>query len=230
MKPHLRKCWVIPAEQNGQFVAQMEDILDLYLLPYDPSIPLVCMDEQPSQLVKEIKQPIKAEPGRPERFDYEYERNGTANIFMFIEPLAGRRHVSVRENKTGLDWAEEIRDLLEVRYPQAERIRLVCDNLNTHKIGSLYEAFPPEKARQLARRLEIHYTPKHGSWLNVAEIELSVLTRQCLKRRIPDIETLHSETKAWECKRNENQKGVDWQFTTEDARIRLKRLYPKIQS
>lgn len=206
----------------------MEDIIELYCQSYDPKIPLVCMDEQPRQLIKETRQILPIEPGKPERVDYEYERNGTANIFMFVEPLGERRYVSVRERKTASDWAEEIEMLLQ-SYPEAERIRLVCDNLNTHKIGSLYETFPPEEARQMAKRLEIHYTPKHGSWLNIAECELSVLTKQCLNRRIPDIETLCNETKAWEHNRNKQQKGVDWQFKTEDARIKLKRLYPQIQ-
>lgn len=230
MKPHLRKYWVIPPEQNGEFVARMEDIIDLYCQSYDPKIPIVYMDEQSRQLIGETKQIIPAEPGKPERTDYEYERNGTANIFMFTEPLGTQRYVSVTERRTASDWAEEIRKLVEVRYPEAERIRLVCDNLNTHKIGSLYETFAPEEARKIAKRLEIHYTPKHGSWLNIAEIELSALTRQCLDRRIPDIETLRNETKTWERRRNEQQKGVDWQFTNEDARIKLKRLYPKFNS
>lgn len=207
----------------------MEDVLELYHLPYDAQIPLVCMDEQPVQLIKERRKPLPAEPGKPARVDYEYERNGTANVFIFTEPLNGRRHVNIRERKTGLDWAYEIKNLLEVHYPEAERIRLVCDNLNTHKLGSLYEAFPPGVARQLAKRLEIHYTPKHGSRLNIAEIELSALTTQCLDRRIPDIQTLGKETTAWEKRRNEQQKGVDWQFTTKDARIKLARLYPLIK-
>lgn len=230
LKPHISKYWVIPPQHNAEFVANMEDILELYCLSYDPHIPLVCMDEQPCQLIKETRQSIPAEPGKPERIDYEYERNGTANIFMFVEPLGGSRYVSVRERKTGKDWAEEVRNLLEVRYSEAKRIRLVCDNLNTHKLASLYEAFPPEQARELAKRLEIHYTPKHGSWLNIAESELSVLTRQCLNKRTPDIETMRTKVEAWEQGRNELQKGVDWQFKTEDARIKLKRLYPQIQS
>jgi DDE superfamily endonuclease len=222
--------WVIPPEHSGEFVAHMEDVLDVYQMPYDPQVPMVCMDEQPVQLIKETRQPLPAAPGKPEKVDYEYERNGTANIFMFTEPLNGTRHVHVTEHRTAVDWANEIRDLLEVRYPEAARVRLVCDNLNTHGIGSLYEAFPPEQARRLASRLEIHHTPKHGSWLNIAEIELSVLTMQCLDRRIPDIETLTKETQQWEQRRNESQKGVDWQFSTLDARIKLKRLYPQIQS
>jgi hypothetical protein len=207
----------------------MEDILDLYCLPYDPNIPLVCMDEQPRQLIKETRRALPAMPGRPRRVDYEYERNGTANIFLFVEPLVGWRHVNVREHRTGVDWAHEVQKLLEVHYPQAPLVRLVCDNLNTHKIGSLYEAFQPKQARLLAKRLDIHYTPNHGSWLNIAEIELSALSRQCLKRRMPDISTLRHETNSWGQTRNENQKGVDWQFTTNDARIKLKNLYPQVQ-
>jgi hypothetical protein len=222
--------WVIPPEQSGEFVAHMEDVLEVYHQPYDPQAPLVCMDEQPVQLIKEVRQPLPAEEGKPERYDYEYERNGTATIFMFTEPLQGVRSVSVRAHKTALDWATEIQHLLDIQYPAAARIRLVCDNLNTHGIGSLYEAFPPEQARGLAARLEIHYTPKHGSWLNIAEIELSALTLQCLDRRLPDLETLREETKQWEQKRNAAQKGVDWQFSTHDARIKLIRLYPQMQS
>ena len=222
--------WVIPPKHSGAFVAHMEDVLEVYQLPYDPQVPMVCMDEQPVQLIKETRQPLPAAPGKPEKVDYEYERNGTANIFMFTEPLNGTRHVRVTEHRTAVDWANEIRDLLEIRYPEAARVRLVCDNLNTHGIGSLYEAFPPEQARRLASRLEIHHTPKHGSWLNIAEIELSVLTMQCLARRLPDMETLTKETQQWEQRRNASQKGVDWQFSTLDARIKLKRLYPQIQS
>lgn len=222
--------WVIPPGHSGEFVAHMEDILELYQLPHDPQVPMVCMDEQPVQLIKETRQPLPAAPGQPEKVDYEYERNGTANIFMFTAPLNGTRHVHVTEHRTAVDWANEIRDLLEVRYPEAARVRLVCDNLNTHGIGSLYEAFPPAQARRLASRLELHHTPKHGSWLNIAEIELSVLTMQCLDRRIPDLETLTKETQQWEQRRNASQRGVDWQFSTLDARIKLKRLYPQIQS
>ena len=220
---------MIPPEHNAEFVARMEEVLDLYCSPNDPEIPLVCMDEQPVQLVKETRTPIPAGPGHPERVDYEYERGGTANVFMFVEPLGGWRCANIREHKTRVDWATGIKELLEVHYPDAKRVRLVMDNLNTHGIASLYEAFAPEEARRLARRLEIHHTPKHGSWLNIAEIELSVLTRQCLDRRMGDIETLRRETKAWERNRNEWQKGVDWRFTNDDARIKLKRLYPQIQ-
>lgn len=222
--------WVIPPEQSGEFVAHREDVLEVYPRPYDPQIPLVCMDEQPVQLLQEVRQPLPVVEGQPERYDYEYERNGTANIFMFTEPLSGVRTVSGRAHKTAIDWAAEVQQLLDTRYPEAERIRLVCDNLNTHGIGSLYEAFPPEQARGLASRLEIHYTPKHGSWLNIAEIELRALSLQCLDRRIPDLETLIDETKQWEQRRNAAQKGVDWQFSTHDARIKLKRLYPQMQS
>jgi DDE superfamily endonuclease len=222
--------WVIPPEQSGTFVAPMEDILELYHTPYDPQVPMVCMDEQPVQLIKETRQPRPAEPGNPARYDDEYERNGTATIFMFTEPLSGVRTVRVREHKTAIDWATEVKPLLDTHYPEADRLRLVCDNLNTHGLGSLYEAFPPEQARALAARLEIHHTPKHGSWLNIAEIELSALTLQCLDRRMPDIATLREETKQWEQRRNASQKGVDWQFSTHDARIKLKRLYPQVQS
>ena len=229
MKPHLRKCWVIPPEKNAEFVACMEDVLDLYCLAYDPEIPLVCMDEQPLQLIKEIKEPLPMQPGETLKYDYEYERNGAANNFMFTEPLGSWRKVNIRERKTMIDWAHEIKELLDIDYPNVKKVRLVCDNLNTHKIASLYEAFEPQEARRLAQRLEIHYTPKHGSWLNVAEIELSVLTNQCLRRRIPDLQTLKNETKSWERDRNANQKSIDWQFITDDARIKLKRLYPQIK-
>jgi len=225
----LRKCWVIPPEQNAAFVANMEDVLEIYKRPYNSAVPVVCMDEQPTQLIKETRKEIVIEPGKLQRVDYEYERNGTAENFMFTEPLGSWRKVNVREHRTAIDWAYEIRDLLNEDYPEAEKVILVCDNLNTHKIASLYEAFEPKQARQLAERLEIHYTPKHGSWLNVAEIELSVFTEQCLSRRIADIETLREEAKAWYCERNAKQKSVDWQFTTEDARIKLKRLYPQIK-
>jgi hypothetical protein len=208
----------------------MEDVLDIYSLPYDPDIPMICMDEQPRQLIKEVRKTIPPKQGKPARIDYEYERNGTANIFMFTEPLGEWRHVEVTERRTSVDWAQQIRSLLDVFYPDAKSIRLVMDNLNTHKIASLYEAFEAQEARRLAKRLEIHYTPKHGSWLNIAEIELSALTKQCLDRRIPDIETLRKEVEVWERNRNNKQKGVDWQFTTENARTKLKRLYPQYQA
>ncbi len=183
------------------------------------------MDEKPYQLLDETRAPIPMKPTKPLREDAEYVRNGTCSIFIFTEPLAGWRHVSVRPQRTRVEWAEQVRDLLDVHYPEAPKVRLVMDNLNTHSIASLYQAFEPKVALRLAKRLEIHYTPKHGSWLNVAEIELSVMTRQCLGRRIPSLEDLAHELTAWEAGRNASQKGVDWQFTTEDARIKLKRLY-----
>lgn len=220
---------MIPPHHDAQFVAQMEEVLDLYQLPHDPKVPLITMDEKPVQLVAETRKPIAASPGKAQKYDYEYERKGTACLFLFTEPLSGFRTVSVREQRTAVDWAHEIKDLLEIHYPEAERVRLVCDNLNTHRISSLYEAFPADVARSLARRLEIHYTPKHGSWLNIAEIEISALSTQCLDRRIQDIETLRIQTTAWASRRNERQKGVDWRFTTKDARIKLKRLYPQIE-
>ena len=208
----------------------MEDVLDIYCLPYNDRVPVICMDEQPTQLLKETRIPVPVAPGKPAQYDFEYERNGTVVNFMFTEPLGGWRKVSVRQRRTITDWAQEIKDLLEKDYPGAEKVILVCDNLNTHKMASLYETFKPEEARQLAKRLEIHFTPKHGSWLNIAEIELSVLTKQCLCRRVPDIESLQKETKAWQCQRNSKQKSVDWQFTTNDARIKLKSLYPQIKA
>jgi len=209
-------------------VAAMEDVIDLYHEPYDADRPLVCMDEQPRQLIRETRIPVPATRGRPAREDFEYEREGTANLFLVVEPLAGWRHIEVTERRTSVDWAHQIRWLLDERYPAVKQVRLVCDNLNTHKIASLYEAFEPEEARRLARRLDIHYTPKHGSWLDIAEVELSALSHQCLDRRIPDASTLRSEVAAWEQDLNSRQRGVDWRFTTKDARIKLKRLYPQI--
>ncbi len=217
---------MIPPERNAAFVAAMEDILDVYQRPYDASRPVVNMDEHLVQLVKETRFGVATRPDSPQRFDYEYERNGTAVNFMFTEALSGWRKVSVRQRKTARDWAHEIKALLDIHYREAETVVLVCDNLNTHKPAALYKAFPPEEARRLARRLEIHYTPKHGSWLNIAEIELSVLSSQCLKERIPDIESLKEQTSAWMNDRNNKCQTVDWRFTTDDARIKLKRLYP----
>jgi hypothetical protein len=205
----------------------MEDILYLYERAYDDRFPVVCMDEQPVQLIGETRLPLPMLPGQVRRYDYEYQRNGTAVNFMFTEPLASWRKVNVRLTKTMIDWAHEVRMLLDVDYPDAVKVILICDNLNTHKIGSLYEAFSPPEAKRLRDRLELHYTPKHASWLNVAEIELSLLTRQCLQRRIPDLPTLQQQTQMWYQRRNGNQKSVDWQFTSEDARIKLKRLYPQ---
>ncbi len=204
--------------------------MDLYQQPFNKDYPVVCMDEKPYQLLNEARVPIPMKLGKPERRDSEYVRHGTCSIFIFTEPLAGWRHTSVRERRTRIDWAHEIKELLDVHYPDAVKVLLVLDNLNTHTIASLYEAFDPATARRLAKRLELHYTPKHGSWLNIAEIELSAMTRQCLGRRIPAIEQLSLELTEWESARNINQKGVDWQFTTDDARIKLRRLYPQFKS
>jgi len=207
----------------------MEDVLDVYHRPYDEKRPVVAVDEASKQLVGEAVQPIPAQPGQPERFDYEYVRNGTANLFMISEPLAGWRHVMVTERRTAKDFAEVVRWLAEDVYPEAERVVLVMDNLNTHKLASLYEAFEPEQARRIAERIEVHHTPRHGSWLNVAEIELSVLSRQCLDRRIESVDELREELEPWYEERNDRAVGVKWRFTAEDARIKLRRLYPAIE-
>ena len=207
----------------------MEDILDVYQQPRDPRRPLVCMDEQSKQLIKETRTPRRTAPGHPARVDYEYERAGTANVFMFVAPLEGRRHVDVTKRRTAVDWAHQIRRLVDVDYPDAAVIRLVMDNLNTHTTASLYAAFPPDEARRIARKLDIHYTPKHGSWLNIAEIELNALTRQCLRRRIGDLPKMRREVDAWQTHRNATQVGVNWRFTTDDARIKLRTLYPKTE-
>jgi DDE superfamily endonuclease len=204
----------------------MEDVLDVYHRPPDPSRPLVCLDEASKQLIGEVAEPVPAGPGQPARVDYEYVRNGTANLFMISEPHAGWRHVEVTDRRTAVDFAEVVRALVEEVYPEAEKVVLVMDNLNTHKLASLYEAFPPEQARRIAERLEVHHTPKHGSWLNMAEIELSVLARQCLDRRIETKEELKREVAAWEDERNGRGVVIRWQFTTADARIKLRRLYP----
>lgn len=229
LKPHRSKYWVIPPEENAEFVACMEDVLEVYQRPYDPAHPVVCLDEQPTQLIGETRQPIPMEPGQPQRFDYEYERLGTACNFMITEPLAGWRKVNVRDTRTAVDLAQEVKELLDVDYPDAKKVVLVWDNLNTHVPASLYKAFEPAEARRLVERLEIHYTPKHGSWLDIAEIELSVFTRQCLGRRISDIATLRSEAKAWSAHRNAAHTGVNWHFTNDKARTKLKRLYPQVK-
>ena len=221
--------WCIPPEQNAAFVCAMENVLETYTRPYDPKRPVVCMDETSKQLVKETRVSIPLAAGRPERFDYEYERNGTANVFMFCEPLRGWRLASVTERRTRTDWAEQIKQLLDVHYSKAQKVTLVMDNLNTHDVASLYEAFSPGEARRLIERLEVVYTPKHGSWLNVAEIELGVLNRQCMGRRVADKATLIDEVNAWQKDRNNRTAKIDWQFTTADARIKLKRLYPQVQ-
>jgi hypothetical protein len=207
----------------------MEDVLEVYTRPTDPDQPLVCFDELSKQQVKEVRMPIPAAPGQPERCDYEYERNGTSNLFMFFAPLQGWRHVKVTDRRTAIDCAHCLRDLVDVHFPDAPRITLVMDNLNTHVLASLYKVFPPAEARRIWERLEVHYTPKHGSWLNMAEIELSVLARQCLDRRIPDQATLQQEVAAWEAERNARGIIADWRFTTDDARIKLKRLYPVVE-
>ena len=205
----------------------MEDVLDVYARPYDATRPMVCMDETNKQLLEEVREPLPMKPGQPARSDNEYRREGVANLFMFFEPLAGWRRVNVTDRRTRHDWAEAMRELADVHYPHAEKIVVVLDNLNTHDAASFYEAFSAPEAHRLAHRFEFHYTPKHGSWLNMAEIELSVLGRQCLDRRIPDKQALSAEVSAWEAKRNHDAVKVDWQFTTDDARIKLKHLYPK---
>ena len=206
----------------------MEDVLDVYEMPYNPSVPVVCMDEKPYQLLGEARESWAMRPGDNRKVDSEYVRNGTCSIFAFIEPLGGKHHVSVREHRTAVDWAEEIKYLVDEMYPNAEKIILVMDNLNTHKPSSLYKKFKPEEARRIIKKLEIHYTPKHGSWLDIAEIELNVMTRQCLNRRIDSIEKLTSELAAWEKERNENHAKVNWHFRTKDARVKLISLYPDI--
>jgi len=223
--------WVIPPEANGEFVACMEDVIEVYSRPYDKSVPVVVMDEQPVQLLKETRKPIEATLNHPKRVDYEYERAGTAQLFLFAEPKIGWRSAKVRKQKTKIDWAKEIKVLIDSRYQEAEKVILVCDNLNTHTKGAFYEAFAPDVARSLAQKIEFHHTPKHGSWLNIAECELSSLTRQCLKdRRIESIESLQEETKTWANSTNEKQRAVDWQLTIDGARMKLKSLYPIILS
>ena len=220
---------MIPPDEDAAFVAAMEAVLEVYQRPKDARFPLVAMDERPVQLLEHLRPPIAMKPGRIARTDYEYRRPGSVSAFMFTAPFQGWRRVSIRERRTSIDWAEEVKHLLDEVYPDAQRVTLVCDNLNTHKIASLYKAFPAEEALRLSSRLEIVYTPVHGSWLNIAEIELSVFSRQCLNRRIPDIETLRAETEAWQIHRNQTANTVDWRFTTQDARIKLKRLYPQTQ-
>ena len=219
---------VIPPEADAEFAAHMEVVLDTYALPHDPRVPVLCMDEQPMQLLKETRTPIAATKAHPERVDYEYERAGTANVFLFCEPLAGWRQATVREHRTKVDWAREVAALLRTKYKDATKVILVCDNLNTHTAGAFYEAFPADEGRALVKRLEFRHTPKHGSWLNIAENELSALTRQCVGgRRFGTIEELRAEALAWSAAVNAKQRGIDWQFRIDDARIKLKSLYPK---
>ena len=228
-KKHL-EYWVIPPEANAEFVAHMEDVLDVYSRPYDANVPVLCMDEQPVQLVEEVRKPIAATKNHPKRVDYEYKRKGVANIFMFAEPLACWRQVSVRTKKTKIDWATEMAVLLEGRYAKCDRVIIVCDNLNTHTVGAFYEVFKPSRARELVSRLDFHYTPKHGSWLNIAENELSCVTSQCVSgRRIGSEQKLRKETSAWHTEINEQQRGVEWQMQVDDARVKLKNIYPKIK-
>ncbi len=207
----------------------MEDVLDVYKRPYNPAFPVVCLDETNRQLIEETRKAIPVRPGRAKRTDYEYRRRGVVNLFMMFEPLKARRHVKLTERRTRKDWAECIRDLVDVHYPKAKKIVLVEDNLNTHTIGSLYEAFSPDEARRLAKKLELHYTPKHGSWLNMAEIELNVLIKQCLNRRIDTMAEMQAEVEAWQTRRNNMNATINWQFTTDEARVKLKRLYPTLE-
>ena len=228
-KPHLKKCWCIPPDHSAAFVAAMEDVLTVYSRPYDEDYPVVCMDEKPIQLFANARKGFRSKNGRTEYEDYEYIRNGTASIFLFTEPLNGWLYAYAEEHRTREDWARKIEWLLDTQYPSAKKVVLVMDNLNTHTIASLYQTFKPERALELASRLEIHFTPKHGSWLNIAEIELSALGRQCIgSQRIPDLEALNALLEPWYVDRNKKQRGVDWQFTTDDARVKLKRLYPII--
>ena len=219
---------MIPPKANAGFVAAMENVLDVYTRPHDPNRPLVCLDETSKQLTRETRTPIPMKSGREARHDYEYERAGVASLFMLFAPLEGWRDVAIRDRRTAIDYAHILRDLADFHFPTAEKIILVQDNLNTHKPASLYEAFPPDEARRIAQRFEWHYTPKHGSWLNIAECELSVLARQCLGRRIPDKDTLKAEVDAWATNRNSQNAKTNWRFTTEDARTKLIRLYPQI--
>ena len=229
LKPHRKRQWVIPPEANAGFVAAMEDVLETYQRPRDPDRPLVCLDETSKQLIIETRAPIPAKPGQPARHDYEYERNGVANLFMMFAPLEGWRRIEVTDRHAAADYAHVLKELSDVDFPTAEKIVLVQDNLSTQTPASLYAAFPAPEARRLVNRFEWHYTPKHGSWLDMAESELAVLTTQCLSRRIPDKETLEREVAAWESHRNKHHAKADWQFTTENARVKLRRLYPQFE-
>lgn len=228
LRPHLNSYWCIPPQEDAEFVAHMEDILDVYRLPYDPKYPVWCMDEKPYQILGDSREPLPMRPGDITKIDSEYVRNGTVSVFCFIQPHSGRIEHSVEETRTAVDWAEKIKFLVDELDPDAEKIVLVMDNLNTHSTASLYKAFPPEEARRIAKKLEVHYTPKHGSWLDIAEIGINIMTRECLDRRIPDIESLRQELKAWNDAYNEAPAPVNWQFTALDSRIKLKKLYPDI--
>ena len=222
--------WCIPSKEDADFVACMEDVLDVYELPYDPMYPVVCMDEKPYQLLDNVRQPLPVRPGDNQKTDSEYKRNGTCSIFAFVEPLGGRHHVSVHEHRTAIDWAMEIKYLPDEMFPDAKKIILVMDNLNTHKAASLYKAFPPSEARRIIKRLEIHYTPKPGNWLDMAEIELNVMTRQCLSRRISTLDKLKCELSAWELECNRDTAKIQWHFQTGDAQEKLISLYPTLSS
>ena len=222
--------WCIPPKESAEFVANMEDILDIYEMPYNPELPVVCMDEKPYQCLGDVREALPLRPGDNQKIDSEYVREGTCSIFIFTEPLRGWRHSNVRKTRTALDWAEEIKYLLTECYPDHSKIILIMDNLNTHVIASLYKKYPSREARSYAKRLEIHYTPKHGSWLNIAEIELNVMTRQCLARRLDSISKVQQELVAWEKMRNEDCGKVLWHFTTPQARTKLLSLYPKFES
>jgi transposase len=226
LKPWLKTQWCIAPKANAEFVYHMEDVLEVYTRPYDPRYPQICMDEISKQLLKDTRERLAIQEGQPERVDYEYKREGVCNVFLACEPLGGKRMLQVSDRRTKTDWACFVRELIDGEYRHAEKIVLVMDNLNTHTPSSFYEAFPPEEARRLTEKLEIHYTPKHGSWLNMAEIELSVLARQCLAERIESKQQLQHHVAAWQERRNQVQATINWRFTTADARIKLKRLYP----
>jgi transposase len=221
--------WCIPPEADAEFVCAMENVLAVYTRPEDSQRPVVCLDEKSKQLVGQTVTPVAAQPGQPERHDYEYERHGTANLFMMVEPLRGWRHVNVTTRRTKVDFALQVKDLVDVHYPRAVKITLVMDNLNTHKMSSLYETFAPEEARRLIDKIEVVHTPKHGSWLNMAECELSVIEKQALGDRIGDEQELRKRIDLWQNDRNQRTKGIDWRFQTDHARIKLKHLYPKIE-
>ena len=228
IRPHLSAYWCIPPQEDAEFVAHMEDILDIYQLPYDPKHPVWCMDEKPYQLLNHSRKAIPMRPGNIEKIDSEYKREGTVAIFCFINPHTGKILHSVEETRTAVDWAEKIRYLVDEVEPDAEKIILVMDNLNTHTIGSLYKAFPPEEARRIAKKLEVHYTPKHGSWLDMAEIEIGIMSRQALGKPLPDLESFKQQVRTWTIRRNAECAKINWQFKTQDARIKLARLYPVI--
>ena len=229
LRPHLSEYWCIPPKEDAEFVAHMEDILDIYQQPYDSKRPLWCMDEKPYQLLGESREPIPMRPGDISKTDSEYVRNGTASIFCFIQPHSGRIFHFTEHTRTAVDWAEKVRFLVDTVEPDADKVVLVMDNLNTHSLGSLYKAFPPAEARRIAKKLEVHYTPKHGSWLNIAEIGINIMTRECLGRRIESFDRLSSELDAWNDSYNQDPSPINWQFQTDDSRVKLRKLYPDIE-